>query len=162
LVLRDVLGLRAGEAAAMLDTTEASVNSALQRARTALDEHRPPGGRERAPLPESAQERELVGRFTDAFQSGDLDRMVTLLTDDALLTMPPEPLVYEGPAAIRDFFARIWTARRFDTFVSTPTRANGQPAFAYWTDVSQGIVVLTLEGELVAGIARFGVDGVRA
>jgi RNA polymerase sigma-70 factor (ECF subfamily) len=161
LVLRDVLGLRAGEVADTLDSTEASVNSALQRARAALVQHRLPGGRERAPLPDSPQERELVGRFADAFESGDLDGLVALLTDDALLTMPPEPLIYEGPAAIREFFSIIPAARGFARFALVPTRANGQPAFAYWTDASEGVFVLTLEGERVAGITRFGVEGVR-
>jgi RNA polymerase sigma-70 factor (TIGR02960 family) len=160
LVLRDVLGLRAAEAAELLDTTEASVNSALQRARAALDQQRPAGGRERAPLPGSPQERALVGRFADAFESGDVAGLVALLTDDALLTMPPEPLIYEGPAAIAEFFAVVPAARGFDKFRLVPTRANGQPAFAYSTpDGPKGMVVLTLAGERIAGITRFQDEG---
>src|SRR4051794_18084843 len=159
LVLRDVLGLRAAEVADMLDTSEASVNSALQRARAALEQHRLPGGRERAPLPDSPQERTLVGRFADAFQSGDIDGVVALLTDDALLTMPPEPLIYEGPAAIAEFFSVVPAAHGFDSFKLAATRANGQPAFAYATAASGGLFVLTLEGERVAGITRFRDEG---
>ena len=81
--------------------SEASVNSALQRARAALDS-RLPAGRPRAgaaaPL---AAERELVARFAEAFQSGDVDAVVALLTDDAWLTMPPAPLELPGPARDR-------------------------------------------------------------
>jgi len=70
LVLRDVLGFQASEVAEMLDGSEASVNSALQRARATLDS-RLPASRERAPLPRSARERELLARFAEAFESGD-------------------------------------------------------------------------------------------
>ncbi|MBV9796715.1 MAG: RNA polymerase subunit sigma-70, partial [Solirubrobacterales bacterium] len=91
LVLRDVLGFQAGEVADMLETSEASVNSALQRARATLDSRAPRAGRERAPLPRSPEERELLAQFTDKFEDGDVDGIVALLTQDALLTMPPEP-----------------------------------------------------------------------
>jgi RNA polymerase sigma-70 factor, ECF subfamily len=101
LVLRDVLGFRTAEVAEMLDTGEASVKGALQRARAALRARLPATDRERAPRPDSARERELVGRFADAVESGDVDEVVALLTDDALLTMPPLPLEYQGHEAIR-------------------------------------------------------------
>ena len=131
LVLRDVLGYRASEVAAILDTTEASVNSALQRARATLDAQTPPV-RERAPLPRSAAERELVGRFADAFENGSVEQLVALLTDDAWVTMPPEPFEYQGPAAIAEFFTHAFAARgdRHDRLVAT--RANGQPAFGHY------------------------------
>src|SRR5205823_1456183 len=86
LVLRDVLGFRTAEVADMLDTGEASVKGALQRARAALGGRLPGPDRDRAPLPSSARERELVGRFADAVESGDIDDVVSLLTDDALIT----------------------------------------------------------------------------
>ena len=70
LVLRDVLGFRAGEVAEMLDTTEASVNSLLRRARAAFESRLPATGRERAPLPHSHLERDVVGRFADAVEAG--------------------------------------------------------------------------------------------
>src|SRR4051794_25666170 len=92
LVLRDVLGFRTEEVAAMLDVTPQSVKSALQRARATLDKRVPE--RERAPLPDSPAERELVTLFSDAIEAGDTARVVTLLTDEALLTMPPFPLEY--------------------------------------------------------------------
>src|SRR5205814_4619885 len=90
LVLRDVLGFRAGEVADMLDTTEPSVNSLLRRARAAFESRLPASGRERAPLPNSKLERDIVGRFAEAIETGDTDAVVALLTEDAWLTMPPE------------------------------------------------------------------------
>jgi RNA polymerase sigma-70 factor (TIGR02960 family) len=162
LVLRDVLGFRAAEVADLLDSSEISVNSALQRARAALDGQLPPRDRERAPLPRSPRERELVGRFVDAFESSDVDRLVGLLTDDAWLTMPPEPLEYQGHAAIAQFYlTRSWWGAQVTRLV--PTRANGQPAFGYYVrDPSSpiahahGLVVLTLEGDRISAITRFG------
>ncbi len=163
LVLRDVLGYRAGEVATMLDTTETSVNSALQRARATLEAQVPPS-RERAPLPRSAIERELVGQFADAFQNGRVEQVVALLTDEAWVTMPPEPFEYQGPAAIAEFFTQAFGARprdRFDRLV--PTRANGQPAFGHYVgDASApvvrgvGVIVMTLEGDRIAQLTRFG------
>src|SRR5216684_3455608 len=82
LVLRDVLGFRAAEVAEMLDSSEASVNSALRRARTAFETRLPSADRERVPLPSSPRERELVGLFADAFERADIERVVELLTDD--------------------------------------------------------------------------------
>jgi len=91
----------------MLDQSEVSVNSALQRARATLEARQPPGP-ERAPLPHSPAERELVGAFADAFENGDIDRVVALLTDDAWLTMPPEPYEYQGHDAIARFLATAY------------------------------------------------------
>src|SRR5262249_40201430 len=85
LVLRDVLGYRAAEAAEMLKTSEAWVNSLLRRARAASETRLPATGRERAPLPNSKLEREIVGRFAETVENGDIDAMVALLTADAWL-----------------------------------------------------------------------------
>ena len=121
-MLGDVLGFRTAEAAALLDTGEASVKGALQRARATLRARLPAADRERAPRPNSAGERQLVGRFADAVQSGDVDGIVTLLTDDALLTMSPQPPEYQGHDAIAALVrtGRSCAARR--SFA--PTRAN--------------------------------------
>jgi RNA polymerase sigma-70 factor (TIGR02960 family) len=165
LVLRDVLGFRAAEVAGMLDSTEASVNSALRRAHAALDAQVPARDRERAPLPRSPRERELVGRFVDAFESADIGRVVALLTEDAWLTMPPEQLAYRGPAAIARFFLshRWWGAAPVRL---VPTRANGQPAFGYYLREprsaiahARGIMVLTLAGDQICALTRFGDTG---
>ena len=161
LVLRDVLGYRAGEVAQMLDSSEVSVNSALQRARLALDRHLPVA-RERAPLPRSRRERELVGRFADAFERADVDAVVALLTADARLTMPPEPYEYHGTVAIAGFLQDRFRARAAGPRL-VPTRANGEPAFGhYLTDArarvarAAGLLVLTLEGDRIRAITRFG------
>jgi RNA polymerase sigma-70 factor (ECF subfamily) len=161
LVLRDVLGFRAAEVAAMLETTEPSVNSLLQRARAAFESRLPAAGRERAPLPSSRLEREIVGSFADAFDAGDIDAVVALLTDDAWLTMPPEPFEYQGPAAI-GLFLRDRDVRRGALLRMVATRANGQPAFACYLPSAQdevarpyGMVVLTLEGDRIAAITWF-------
>ena len=166
LVLREVLGFQATEVADMLDGSEASVNSALQRARTTLDARRLPD-RERAPLPRSAPERELVGRFAEAFEADDIDRVVALMTDDALLTMPPEPLEYQGREAVANFLRDRFHAIGGRRVQLVPTRANGQPAFGFYledryADVLRwvGLLVLTLEGERISAITRFGDTGI--
>jgi len=161
LVLRDVLGYRASEVAAMLDTTEISVNSALQRARATLDAGTPPV-RERAQLPQSSTERELAGRFADAFESASVEQLVALLTDDAWVTMPPEPFEYQGLAAITEFFTQAFAARAPRTDRLVPTRANGQPAFGHYLGDPNaavvrgvGVIVLTIEGERISHLTRF-------
>jgi RNA polymerase sigma-70 factor (TIGR02960 family) len=159
LVLRDVLGFRAAEVAEMLESSEVSVNSALQRARATLESRLP--DRERASLPRLSRERELVARFADAVESGDVDGMVSLLTDDALLTMPPLPLEYQGRDAIAAFLRYREEARGTPLRV-VPARANTQPTFACYTPDAQagiarpaGLFVLTLEGDAAGAITWF-------
>jgi RNA polymerase sigma-70 factor (TIGR02960 family) len=162
LVLRDVLGYRAAEAAQMLETSEVSVSSALQRARATVGGQLPAPGRDRAPAPRSAREREIVSRFVDAFEAADIERLVSVLTNDAWMTMPPEPLEYQGHAAIAEFYVtRTWWGTRPVKLV--PTRANGQPAFGYYLQDAHapiahanGLIVLTLAGDKVCAITRFG------
>jgi RNA polymerase sigma-70 factor (TIGR02960 family) len=162
LVLRDVLAFRAAEVAEMLGVTEASVNRALHRAREALERAVPPGQRDVAPLPGSRQERELVGRFTAAFEAGDVPGVVALLSDDALLTMPPQPLEYQGADAIGQFLSTVPAGGALERFRLVPTRANGQPAFGcYLRDQhapvahAYGLMVLTLSGNRIAAITGF-------
>jgi RNA polymerase sigma-70 factor (TIGR02960 family) len=164
LVLRDVLGFHTAEVAEMLDSSEASVKGALQRARAALDERVRPDGRERAPLPRSARERELAGRFAAALEQGDADGVVSLLTDDAWLTMPPQPFEYQGRQAIAGFLRD--RERVVGRLRLVPTRANGQPGFGcYVPDAhaaiarAQGLMVLTLEGDRISAITWFGDRG---
>ncbi|TML02641.1 MAG: sigma-70 family RNA polymerase sigma factor [Actinobacteria bacterium] len=161
LVLRDVLGFRAGEVAEMLDTTEPSVNSLLRRARTAFETRLPATGRERAPLPNSKREREIVGRFADAIQTGNADAVVALLTDEAWLTMPPEPYEYQGRDVIGAFLDDRTLRRGAPLLV--PTRANTQPAFGVYfptpqTEIARpyALLVLTLEGDRISAITWFG------
>jgi RNA polymerase sigma-70 factor, ECF subfamily len=165
LVLCDVLGYRVGEVATMLDSTEASAKGALQRARATL---RARLGSERAPLPESKREREVVARFAAAVENGDIDDVVALLTDDAWLTMPPEPYEYQGRAAIARFL-HDRASRRGANFMLVPTRANGQPAFGcYLPDPHAaivhacGLLVLTLRGGDISAVTWFGDRSVMA
>ncbi|WP_217708649.1 RNA polymerase subunit sigma-70 [Nonomuraea rhodomycinica] len=158
LVLRDVLGYPPGEVAPMLGVTPTAVKGLLQRARTSLARQPERGGgrHPEAPAPGSARERELVRRFADAFTADDIDALVTLLTDDAWLAMPPAPHEYHGVPAIASFL-RASTAWSADLPVLlVPTRANGQPAFTCRLGGEPaGVIVLTLAGDRVRGITRF-------
>lgn len=162
LVLRDVLGFRAAEVAGMLDTTESAVASALKRARTTLAaDVDGTEGAERPPLPDSPRERRIVADFTRAFEDGDVEAVLVLLSDDAWLTMPPLPLEYQGAAAIGHFLATV-AMRDGRRFLLVPTRANGQPAFGcYLRDPrtpilhAHGLLLLTLAGDRVSAITRF-------
>jgi RNA polymerase sigma-70 factor (TIGR02960 family) len=162
LLLRDVLGFRAAEAADMLGTTEVSVNSALQRARATMAARLPGPDREHAPLPRSARERHLAARFAAAFAGDDIDGLVELLTQDAWLTMPPALVEFQGRAAIRTFLldGARWRAGRGYRLI--PTRANGQPAYGCYLRDAQapifhahGLIVLTLEGDSIGAVTRF-------
>ncbi|WP_328808666.1 RNA polymerase subunit sigma-70 [Nonomuraea montanisoli] len=156
LVLCDVLGYPLGEAAPMLDATPAAVKGLLQRARATLGRQPSDAGQTSGAGQASVPERELVRRFADAFTAGDVDTLVTLLTDDAWLAMPPAPHEYHGVAAIAAFL-RASTAWSADLPVLlVPTRANGQPAFTCRLGGQPaGVIVLTLSGERVRGITRF-------
>ena len=154
LILRDVLGFHASEVADMLDTTVASVNSALKRARACMQRRQP-----RAPAPGSPAEQALVTEFVRAYESGDVDGLVALLTTDIFVSMPPIPLEYRGLDAVSRLFAGIFSSgRRVDL---VPTRANGQPAFGAYLRAATGIrhgsglFVLTLTGERICAFTRF-------
>ena len=162
LVLRDALGFSGAEVAGMLDTSEAAVKGALQRARATLDEHVPTGEREGAPTRGSRRERELVGRFAAAYERGDVDAVASLLTDDAWVRMPPQPYEYQGHKAIAALL-RDRAILRGVPLRLVPTRANGQPAFgAYLPDAHAAIshayalIVLTLEGDRISAMTWFG------
>ena len=160
LILRDVLGFHANEVAGMLDSTVESVNSALKRARASLQRRQPPtADREPPPAPDSTSEQTLVAEFVRAYESGDLDALVALLTDDVRLSMPPIPLEYQGRDVVARLFASIFgSGRRVDL---VPTRANGQPAFGAYLRASTGIrhgtglFVLTLTGDRICAFTRF-------
>ena len=160
LVLRDVLGFSAAEVATMLETTPTSVNSALIRARATIDE-RGPRAHERAPLPRSAQEQELVARFADAFERGEVEPIVGLLAEDAWWTMPPEPWGHHGRDSIKRYIAHAFATRETPGRL-IPTRANSQPAFGHYVkdpraEVGRALslLVLTLEGDRISHITRF-------
>jgi RNA polymerase sigma-70 factor (TIGR02960 family) len=161
LILRDVLGFHAREVAQILGSSEESVTSALKRARASLQRQFPPEGQDPPPPPHSAVEQELIERLTRAYQTGDVNGLVALLTDDVKLAMPPVPLEYQG----RDLAAQFLAATAFRpgrTWRLAATRANGQPAFgAYVRDPRTGVAhaaglhVFTLAGDRICGITRF-------
>jgi RNA polymerase sigma-70 factor (ECF subfamily) len=161
LILREVLGFHADEVAALFDTTVASVNSVLKRARATLQRRLPPTDeREPAPAPGSPVEQALVAKFVRAYDSGHIDELIALLTADVCISMPPIPLEYQGRDAVAHFFARIGReGRRYDV---VPTRANGQLAFgAYLRSPAGGIRhatgldVLTLAGDRICAMTHF-------
>ena len=91
---------------------------------------------EPAPAPDSSSEDAVVARFVAAWESGDLDALVALLTDEVFMSMPPMPFEYEGRDAVARFCASIFgSGRRFDL---VPTRANGQPAFGAYVRTPDG------------------------
>ena len=155
-VLRDVLGFSADEVADMLGSTSASVNSALQRARSGFEASR---DRDQVHLPRSPREAEIVERFVEALQRGDLEQVVALLTNDARMTMPPEPFEFRGPRAVAEFLGQVWGE---DVRV-VPTRANDTPAFGYYrpdphADVHRagGLFVVSVAGDRISSLTRFG------
>jgi RNA polymerase sigma-70 factor (TIGR02960 family) len=160
-VLKDVLGFRSAETAELLETTEAAVNSALQRAREKLDGLAWARSVENAPPAGSSEERGLVGRFVRAFEAGDVASVVALLSRDARMTMPPEPMEYVGPAEIRRFLSTVPAGGALERFKLVATRANGQPALACYLRTREGplraygLMVLTLGGDRVVAITGF-------
>ncbi|POX45892.1 RNA polymerase subunit sigma-70 [Streptomyces sp. Ru72] len=126
LVLREVLEFTAAEVAEQLGTTTAAVNSALQRARAALADV---GGVEEVTEPDEPETRAVIQRYVRAFEAADVPALVRLLTDDAILEMPPVPLWYRGSRHYGLFMSRIF-AMRGTGWGMTPLTANGQPALA--------------------------------
>jgi RNA polymerase sigma-70 factor (TIGR02960 family) len=160
LILRDVLGYPARDVAGLLEVTEESVTSALKRARAAIRERMAGStGQPPAPAPGSAEEQDLVARFTRAFESGDVDGIVALMSEDAWLRMPPLPLEYQGRELARRFFTAIWGGRSYRL---VPSRANGQPAFGFYVRDPQGgpyravgLLTVTLAGNQISELTRF-------
>ena len=155
LILRDVLNWRASEVAQLLETSEDAVNGALKRARAALA-----AADLDAEAPDSGEvERELLARYIDAFQRYDVDALVALLHDDAIVAMPPFELWLQGLAAIRTFLAGMQEEGGRDLAIAT--RANGGPAAAIYRPDRSGalqpyaIVVLEVRGDRIAAIHAF-------
>jgi RNA polymerase sigma-70 factor, ECF subfamily len=160
LVLRDVLGFSARETAEVLDTSAASANSALQRARKTISE-RLPAQSQQATLRALGDRklRELVEAYIEAWRERDVDAIVALLAEDANFVMPPFPNWFEGRDAVAAFIASV---------IDTPdlrwveTRANGQPAIAWylWDEEEErfapaAIEVYSLAGDRLVQIAAF-------
>jgi RNA polymerase sigma-70 factor (ECF subfamily) len=162
LIMREVLGFSAAEVAEALDTTVASVNSALQRAHKTVD-HKLPDQTQQATLRALGDERlrELTERYIQALDGGDVDAVVALLAEDAAWSMPPLASWFRGLDDVRAFLARgplsgRWRWRRL------ATTANGQPAVgAYTWDEAEGchlpfaLDVITLEGDRIKEVTAF-------
>lgn len=161
LLLRDVLGWPATETARLLDTSVASVNSALQRARATLEKQFPAGRPSAQPAPDGRQ-RTLLERYVRAWEDADLDGFVALLREDAVLSMPPWQEWYLGREAIRAFFAWAWRSACGGPFRLIPTAANRQPAFAQYSGDREGpecrahaLQLLTLQDDAIAVLTFF-------
>ena len=161
LILREVLGFSALEASESLETTVASVNSALQRARKAISE-RVPAQSQQATLRSLGDDRlrELVERYVDAWAKGDVEALRALLAEDATFSMPPWASWWRGRETIAGF------AKAAHEFCAesraVPTRANGQLAIAYYhleadtgRYVAAALDVITVEGEMITEITAF-------
>ena len=169
LVLREVLGYSAKEAAAVLETSVASVNSALQRARVAV-EQRVPEQTQQATLRSLGDEkiRELVDRYVDAWERCDVEQFVSMLTEDACFTMPPLATWYRGRDGIATWAGHSsmsgdWRWR------AVLTRANGQLALAFysWDEATEAhepfaLCLLTLRGEQISEVDSFIVRSIES
>jgi RNA polymerase sigma-70 factor (ECF subfamily) len=162
LILREVLGFSANEVAESLEVTTASVNSALQRARKAVDER----------LPEESQQatlrslgddalRDLVDRYVDAWERCDVDGVASMLAEDAAFAMPPLATWYRGREAISSWMAG-WPLSGAWRWRTAATRANGQPALGFysWDGDEEAYLpfalnVLTLRGTEISDVTAF-------
>jgi RNA polymerase sigma-70 factor (ECF subfamily) len=158
LIMREVLGFSAKECADTLDTSVASINSALQRARRTIDEKLPEQSQQ-ATLRTLGDERvrELVQQYVDAWESGDVSRVVAMLTDDATFSMPPNVAWFHGRAAIEAFLPTgpMSMPRRF-----VPVEANGQVAFGTYLLEdgrfrANAIHLIDFRGERIRDITAF-------
>jgi RNA polymerase sigma-70 factor, ECF subfamily len=172
LILREVLGFSAKEVASMLDTTPASVNSAMQRARVSVDERLPAQSQLQTLRGLDDEEiRALVERYVDAWDRGDVDAVVAMLAEDATFSMPPNAEWFRGREAIRAFLPRgpLSIPRRF-----VPAHANGQLAFrtyklidGEWLPNAIHVIAVDAAGAITdmvafldpALFARFGLNG---
>jgi RNA polymerase sigma-70 factor (ECF subfamily) len=155
LILRDVLGWSAREVAEALDDSVGAVTSALQRARRRVETARP---RSEA---SGRAERALASRFMSAWDAVDIDALVALLTEDAVMTMPPERMRIAGSTMIGGFFASVPLDGRLDKIRLLPTAANRQPTLAAYAVADDdtyrpyGLMVLEIEGDQISAIVGF-------
>jgi RNA polymerase sigma-70 factor (ECF subfamily) len=157
-----VLGWSAKEVADLLGDSVASVNSALQRAREKLERERAAGRLARDHIPVSPEsEARLMSRFVAAWEAVDVDAIVALLAEDAVMTMPPEPMRLAGTSAIAEFLRTVPAGGALERIRLLPARANGQPALAAYMEDDEGshqaygVMVFALDGDEVASITGF-------
>ena len=151
LLLREVLGWSSAQTAEALETSVASVNSALQRARATL-------AKSKEPLPPSEPRPELLARYVEAWKSLDVDGLVMLLTEDAVLAMPPYREWYQGKEEIAGLMSWAWARPDRGRGVSEmkPILLNGQVSFAHFLDGRpHTLQILDFRGGSVSGITLF-------
>jgi RNA polymerase sigma-70 factor (ECF subfamily) len=158
LILREVLRWQASEVAELLDTSVASVNSALQRARASLDASDLSSSDATEPMDEDQQA--LVDRYVEAFEQYDIESLVSLLHEDATLSMPPYDLWLRGQVDIGRWFNGLGSECRGSRLI--PVTANGLPGFGQYRPSGPGgefepwaLQVLELSGERIVGINSF-------
>jgi RNA polymerase sigma-70 factor (ECF subfamily) len=158
LILREVLRWKATEVAELLDTSVASVNSALQRARATLADNQP--AETDASNPMDDEQQDLLRRYVDAFERYDLDTLTSLLAEDATLNMPPYSLWLQGHADISAWFVGPGYECRGSRLV--PAAANGMPAFGQYKPGGPGgsfkpwaLQVLEVSGGQITGLTTF-------
>jgi len=164
LIVRDVLDWPATKVAELLEISVPAVNSALQRARATLREQLPPGRREDWVSPDmSESERELLAGFIDTHERGDTQGALALISDDIRITMPPNPWLYEGRAAVAALMTQAFKDDTLGEWRLVPIRANRQPAAASYlrapgetTFHAFKIDVLRVAGGRIAEITTFG------
>lgn len=163
LVAREVLGMPAAETAAMLDTSVAATNSALQRARETMRQHLPSHRTDWAARRPSPAERELLDRFIDAHERCDAAAALSIAAEDIRITMPPYPMCFDGRDAIAPLLERAFGPGREGDWRLLPTRANRMPAAASYLrrpgDIrfrAFKLDVLRVEDDLIAEITTFG------
>ncbi|WP_458076581.1 sigma-70 family RNA polymerase sigma factor [Streptomyces sp. EMB26] len=130
LILREVLAWKASEVAELLDTSVASVNSALQRARATLAERREPGADASVSDPLDEDQQKLLDRYVAAFEGYDMSALTALLHEDAVMTMPPFDLWLTGADDITGFMTTLGAACAHSKLV--PVEVNGLPGFAQY------------------------------
>jgi RNA polymerase sigma-70 factor (ECF subfamily) len=165
LILREVLGFSAKECAAMLDTSTASINSALQRARKTVEDRLPdPSQQETMRTLGDDGVREVVDSYVDAWARGDVDAVVSMLTEDAAFSMPPMRTWFGGEGGHEELatFLRSYPLNGMWKWKPIQVRANGQPALAYyaWNDDAGAYIpfalnVLTLRGDKISDVTAF-------
>ena len=162
LILREVLGFSAKEVGEALETTTASVNSALQRARAAVDDKLPEQSQQKT-LRELGDERlrELVDRYVEAWESRDVDTVVEMLAEDATFAMPPLASWFGGREAIETFLVGSPLSGDWD-WRALRTQANGQVALGFYTwnpeqnaYMAFALNVLSFRGELIRDVTAF-------
>ncbi|KIF68289.1 RNA polymerase sigma70 factor [Streptomyces sp. AcH 505] len=158
LILREVLAWKASEVAELLDTTVASVNSALQRARATLAESAPAATDTADPLDE--EQKELLERYVAAFEGYDMKALTALLHEDATLSMPPYDLWLQGHDNIVGWMLGVGSVCRDSRLV--PVVANGSPAFAHYHQAEDGnghtpwaLMVIEIVDGRITGINSF-------